>query len=1110
MDNEAAGDESFNSSSRRRSRPEINRRVPHQSFAYGAPSDASNRHRRSISNSGGAAKKSGTGDPDASQAGRSSVSRSPSKAEPVLISDQEPSATSEMPQPSASARYAALKAKKQRQQQEIEKRSSMAGSFPTSPGPRRSTRVSIASESQDADNDSRSRAIKDIEEDQADESDDEEFDADGKVRKSSVPPPRSFQGPTTDVTSQPLLNSFFVRAPASSLSPGPSDDRSRSILPSSLLRGAQRPSHDPLSPRRDRTFDVYRELDSIRSSEAGESRSYASEEAFVRRQEDRDATPPAKALEPSNGWFQKLSPWRKNGPSNGEAGHDGEEEQDRLGRRKPRSSGDKTYKPPKDFDQDSSDEGSEDGRVRRRNHRRKSDQKDTSSRGGRDDNKIWMTKRRKGRRSGNQTGEIEGDEDTAPEEMSHHTFNDRGPSPTATAAKPTESRAHSSSSLRPFSDSILLKVVGLIVVAMAFAASIFPEQVSLRTASPSSHSPASNWIPFFLRRRQPGFSPPSLPPGDFDSFVARILALENTVRGLDQKSLSLRDSHQKLSRQVAAMELSSRDFAALLKQMKKDGAADKERHEIQVHSLTEAGKALREQVLRLESQIASRTQELQAGVDKLQSAEGLDGKEAVKQLKKVQNDLRKAEDELKRVAASARQAEDVARQAKGALDPLLEANLPAQMPVRLDKRTGKPSIEPWFYETLKSALSTEIARRAGDGSSSASADVIAGSWDSFRRTHEGALRALIVDEAGKFSDRQRHSQDGHALLSRADFVELLKVELDRMKGTLEQNFNDNVQGIQNEILAKVRAQQTMFEESGSWSKKAKAKQTESRGSALTSVPDIADLQSKDGSNPRDSILALIEAALEAYSSDRINKADYALYSAGGRVIPSMTSPTLDLVHGSSTSAGLLSQIPLIGSTLSSRTRKQQQQYSRGRSPVVALHHDNAPGMCWPFAGQSGQLGIQLARRTLVTDITVEHPPSTLTFGDSTSAPREVTISALVDRPEDRQKLASWRRQQTLQRQQQQHANEDDGEFEVISAPPSPNHLHLASFTYDASPAPDGRLRRSIQTFPVSPEARTLAIPVSVVQVSILSNHGEKTYTCLYRVRVHGEAWKEEA
>ena len=68
---------------------------------------------------------------------------------------------------------------------------------------------------------------------------------------------------------------------------------------------------------------------------------------------------------------------------------------------------------------------------------------------------------------------------------------------------------------------------------------------------------------------------------------------------------------------------------------------------------------------------------------------------------------------------------------------------------------------------------------------------------------------------------------------------------------------------------------------------------------------------------------------------------------------------------------------------------------------------------------------------------------------------------------------------------------------MTSLPPTPNHMLLVAGQYDVA-APD-----PVQTFPVQAAVRQLGIPVGVVVVRFLSNHGEQHYTCVYRVRVGG-------
>lgn len=1082
------GDESVASNGRRRSRPEVSKRVPHQSFAYGAPSETK---AVSKANSGNKQQSKSAGSPTQDSLVGSEVQEISTEAAPAVP---------------ASSRYAALKAKRQQKASN----GSISG-LVSHPSPaRRSARLSsIASGSQDADAVARRKELdemNEIDEDAADESDDEH----GKARKSSVPPPtistqqqhqphqlhsHSFWDNTSASQSRgdgQALSSYFVRAPGKSMSPVPRDQRSsapRTMMQSSLLRGAQRPGHDPLSPRHEREI-------SVRSSDAGDSRSYASEEAFVRRgdvddDDDRETTPPARSqYQPTRSWLANLSPWRRpDATSTSVNGSVSRLDAADLGqspaanqRRKPRMSNDKTYRPPVNGEEDDSDELSEGGR--RRVKRRKSD--DKSARGGRDDNRIWANgKRRKGRRSQGGEDGVEAEEDSRDADF---------------LVGGIQAQARSTPLSGPASSSTL-KAVAAAVTGLAVLGSVMPSQNSLSrsdgsTIAPTTSAPLLGGI--FGRRKT--FQPPTAPPSDFDSFVSRLLSLEKTVGVLSSTSTSLTESHEQLARQVGALEMSSKEAQTLLGRLEEESKTAQRKVDGKFRALEGVSARLQEQVERLEARAASESRTTKDS-DRLKAIEA--------RLDQIRGDLKQNNEQLAKVAANAREAQSIAKAAGDALQPLLAANLPAQMPVKIDQRTGKPKIEPWFYESLKGIVGSGSPTQEG---------VAPMSWESFRQSHETALRALIAEESSSLVDRRQRSTDGHAILSRSDFLELLKAEIEAMKATLEKSFNENAQGMQSDILPKVRTQQTMYEESGSWSKSRTgprgAGSSAAGDAAWQDLPALSQLRSKDGSDPRRSILALVDAALEAYSADKINKADFALYSAGGRVIPSMTSPTFEVTAqdprssaGTVSGGSWLSRLPGFSSVATSSSNSVAARL-RSRSPVVALHHDNAPGMCWPFAGQSGQLGIQLARKAIVTDITIEHPLSSLTFGDSSSAPREIAVFGLIEREEDRQRVADWQRQEQAKREEaeSEEGGSGGGDMEIISAPPDRNFMHLATFTYDASAAQ----RRSIQTFSASAEARALRVPVSVVQVKVLSNHGEPSYTCLYRVRVHGEAWKEDA
>ncbi|WVQ78315.1 hypothetical protein IAT38_000400 [Cryptococcus sp. DSM 104549] len=206
---------------------------------------------------------------------------------------------------------------------------------------------------------------------------------------------------------------------------------------------------------------------------------------------------------------------------------------------------------------------------------------------------------------------------------------------------------------------------------------------------------------------------------------------------------------------------------------------------------------------------------------------------------------------------------------------------------------------------------------------------------------------------------------------------------------------------------------------------------------------------------------LIDAALLRYSKDTIARTDYALFTAGARVIPQLTSDTLTLSTASK--AGKI----LWGS-----------KDVQGRPPATALHPDISVGSCWPFKGQEGSLGVMLTRRVVVTDVTVEHAPGELAL-DTSTAPKTVQVMGIMDAEEDVQKF-------------QRHW------YNLGSDDTVPDHLPLGTFTYDPSGA------SHIQTFPVPSDIVDLGIKVGVVVFKVESNWGGDL-TCLYRVRVHGEA-----
>ena len=125
------------------------------------------------------------------------------------------------------------------------------------------------------------------------------------------------------------------------------------------------------------------------------------------------------------------------------------------------------------------------------------------------------------------------------------------------------------------------------------------------------------------------------------------------------------------------------------------------------------------------------------------------------------------------------------------------------------------------------------------------------------------------------------------------------------------------------------------------------------------------------------------------------------------------------------------------------------------SPYDALTADMTLGSCWPMAGTSGTLAIRLNSKVAITAISIDHIPKNEALNINT-APRNFRVY---------------------------------GSAEELDTP-----VLLTEGEYSIA---DGSLYS--QTFAFS----TRTIPLQYIQFQFLSNHGNKEFTCIYRVRVHG-------
>ncbi|KAG0263185.1 hypothetical protein BG011_009188 [Mortierella polycephala] len=271
------------------------------------------------------------------------------------------------------------------------------------------------------------------------------------------------------------------------------------------------------------------------------------------------------------------------------------------------------------------------------------------------------------------------------------------------------------------------------------------------------------------------------------------------------------------------------------------------------------------------------------------------------------------------------------------------------------------------------------------------------------------------------------------------------------------------------------------------------------------------------------ILELIDKALEKRSTDVLAKPDYALYNSGGRILPKLTftdyyqhimKPTfLDYI-------GLSHLFP---------------HSSLERLAERALQPSVQPGDCWAMNGTQGQIGIRLARKIIVTEVTIEHIDPQLSL-DQGSAPRSMEIWRLSFLPGDTtpsQRNGEGKHSsddtgddQAHQGQHARHSSPIIGTWRKEESPMSGSSL-LTEIEYQSQEygqeqgqgqgqgqrqelhnqpreSLSSKRRQQLklaQTFPIPVLKHN--VPSSGVVVRVASNWGHPKFTCLYRVRVHG-------
>jgi len=191
--------------------------------------------------------------------------------------------------------------------------------------------------------------------------------------------------------------------------------------------------------------------------------------------------------------------------------------------------------------------------------------------------------------------------------------------------------------------------------------------------------------------------------------------------------------------------------------------------------------------------------------------------------------------------------------------------------------------------------------------------------------------------------------------------------------------------------------------------------------------------------------AMIHSEMEKYAADRIGIPDFALASVGGSIVKKhgLTSPSYDPEK--------LSFHPL--SVFRTGTR----------APETVLDSDVTIGRCWPCEVYACNITIELSKALNIQQVSIDHISKSIAH-DIGSAPKDFSVFGIRRLPGSRDEEADY--------------------------------INLGSFSYDINNP------NLVQTFNVESADYTNNL-VRFVKFQFTSNHGRSDFTCIYRIRVHG-------
>ncbi|KAK6531531.1 hypothetical protein TWF281_008326 [Arthrobotrys megalospora] len=532
----------------------------------------------------------------------------------------------------------------------------------------------------------------------------------------------------------------------------------------------------------------------------------------------------------------------------------------------------------------------------------------------------------------------------------------------------------------------------------------------------------------------------SLPPSSPDELIHRLMDLERQVVNFQKGQDLEKNSRKTMEQQLVSIKGAVAAYSSVSSQLDKHTRGYQTDQRVSAAAMS----TMVAQIEHLDKSIKNN--------DAAAKEQKANSQLAFDQLAKVQGEVKNINADLHRL----KKFQELTESALESIEELL----PKQLAARIDPHTRELVVAPELLRYLQTVLRKDIEKEMANlGHASGGPSAPGGSagpvykWEEFLKINAEKLQGTI----GEMSEAKWHAAiaDG-VVVTREEVMKVVRQQLNAAREVAERD---------NQALMR----KLVLEAGSAATNAASTAATSISSAALAAVTNY--MRNFKGSSSASSQYgdALIKAALHQFSATVVRKPDYALFSRGTLIDPRLTSPTFDPYEN-----------PGLFGKLSAFLRPGPNE------PAHVLTESVNVGDCWSFPQSSGQVSLLLAEPIYPTDVTIDHVPRGIS-GDDSSAPQEIEFWIKIE-------------DELLRAQVGKAAAVAIGDVSDSSTTHNyltQGYIRVASFVYDINS------EYPTQTFELPLELQKLDVSVESVSFRILSNWGNKEYTSIYRLRVHG-------